>query len=135
MTPRTLAMTAPLYDYRMEVGFREPAALERVRTATASLPGVNMLLAPEQGQVLAFLARLINVRRYLEIGTYTGYSALALALALDAGAKIVTCEVDPAIAEVAKRHWQDARVPERIELPPRPAPPALRVTRAPRAPV
>src|SRR5262249_26210444 len=116
MTPRTLAMTAPLYDYRMEVGFREPAALERVRTATASLPGVNMLLAPEQGQVLAFLARLINVRRYLEIGTYTGYSALALALALDAGAKIVTCEVDPSIAEVAKRHWQDAGVAEAIEL-------------------
>ena len=72
MTPRTLGLTDPLHQYLMQVGFREHQELKLVREETAQLPGVHMLLAPEQAQLMALLARLLGVRRYLEIGTYTG---------------------------------------------------------------
>ena len=72
MTPRTLGLTDPLHQYLMQVGFREHEELKRVREETAQLPGVHMLLAPEQAQLMALLTRLLGVRRYLEIGTYTG---------------------------------------------------------------
>lgn len=116
MTPRTLALTDPLHDYLLKVGLREQPALKRVRQETAGLPGVQMLLAPEQANFMALLARLINVRHYLEIGTYTGYSALAIALALKPEGRVITCEIDAAIARTAARHWQLAGVADKIEL-------------------
>ena len=94
MTPRTLGLTDPLHQYLMQVGLREHEELKRVREETAQLPGVHMLLAPEQAQLMALLARLLGVRRYLEIGTYTGYSALAIALALEPEGRVVTSEID-----------------------------------------
>ncbi len=75
-----------------------------------------MLLAPEQAQFMALLTRLLGVRRYLEIGTYTGYSALAIALAMDPDGRVVTCEIDEAIATTAERHWRHAGVADKIEL-------------------
>jgi len=116
MTPRTLGLTDPLHDYLLRVGFREHPALKRVRTETAQLPGVHMLLAPEQAHFMALLARLLGVRRYLEIGTYTGYSALAIALALDPDSKVLTCEIDTTIAPTAQRYWRDAGVADKVEL-------------------
>jgi len=116
MTPRTLGLTDPLHQYLMQVGFREHEELKRVREETAQLPGVHMLLAPEQAQLMALLARLLGVRRYLEIGTYTGYSALAIALALEPGGSVVTCEIDQVIASTAQRHWRRAGVTDKIEL-------------------
>ena len=116
MTPRTLGLTDPLHQYLMQVGLREHEELKRVREETAQLPGVHMLLAPEQAQLMALLARLLGVRRYLEIGTYTGYSALAIALALEHGGRVVTCEIDQAIAAIAQRHWHRAGVTDKIEL-------------------
>jgi caffeoyl-CoA O-methyltransferase len=116
MTPRTLGLTDPLHQYLMQVGFREHEELKRVREETAQLPGVHMLLAPEQAQLMALLARLLGVRRYLEIGTYTGYSALAIALALEPDGRVVTCEVDEAIAATAQRHWHRAGVTDKIDL-------------------
>jgi predicted O-methyltransferase YrrM len=121
MTPRTLGLTDPLHQYLMQVGLREHEELKRVREETAQLPGVHMLLAPEQAQLMALLARLLGVRRYLEIGTYTGYSALAIALALEPGGRVVTCEIDQAIAAIAQRHWHRAGVTDKIELRPGPA--------------
>src|SRR5690242_19954731 len=116
MTPRTLALTDPPRDYLPKIPLREPPALKRVREETAGLPGVQMLLAPEQANFMALLARLINVRHYLEIGTYTGYSALAIALALKPEGRVITCEIDAAIARTAARHWQLAGVADKIEL-------------------
>ena len=116
MTPRTLGLTDPLYQYLMQVGFREPQLLKLVREQTAPLPGAHMMIAPEQAQVMALLTRLLGVRRYLEIGTYTGYSALAVALAMQPDGQVVTCEIDEAIATTAKRHWRHAGVAARIEL-------------------
>lgn len=116
MTPRTLGLTDPLHRYLMQVGFREHRELKLVREETAQLPGVHMLLAPEQAQLMALLARLLGVRRYLEIGTYKGYSALAIALALEPDGRVVTCEIDQAIAATAQRHWHRAGVADKIEL-------------------
>jgi predicted O-methyltransferase YrrM len=100
----------------MQVGFREPQSLKLVREQTAPLPGAHMMIAPEQAQIMALLTRLLGVRRYLEIGTYTGYSALAVALAMQPDGQVVTCEIDEAIATTAKRHWRHAGVADRIEL-------------------
>jgi predicted O-methyltransferase YrrM len=116
MTPRTLGLTDPLHQYLMQVGFREHRELKLVREETAQLPGVHMLLAPEQAQLMALLARLLGVRRYLEIGTYTGYSALAIALTLEPDGRVVTCEIDQPIAAIAQRHWRRAGVTDKIEL-------------------
>jgi predicted O-methyltransferase YrrM len=116
MTPRTLGLTDPLHDYLLQVGFREHPALKRVREETAELPGVHMLLAPEQAAFMALLSRLLGVQRYLEIGTYTGYSALAIALALDPDGKVLTCEIDVEIAATAQRYWHDAGVANKVEL-------------------
>jgi predicted O-methyltransferase YrrM len=116
MTPRTLGLTNPLHQYLMQVGFREPQPLKLIRELTAQLPGAEMLLAPEQAQFMMLLTRLLGVRRYLEIGTYTGYSALAIALAMEPDGRVVTCEIDEAIAATAKRHWRDALVADKIEL-------------------
>ena len=116
MTPRTLGLTDTLHQYLMQVGFREPQLLKLVREQTAPLPGAHMLLAPEQALFMALLTRLLGVRRYLEIGTYTGYSALAIALAMEPDGRVVTCEIDEAIATTAKRHWRHAGVADKIEL-------------------
>ena len=116
MTPRTLGLTDPLHQYLMKVGFREHRELKLVREETAQLPGVHMLLAPEQAQLMAFLVRLLGVRCYLEIGTYTGYSALAIALALEPDGRVVPCEIDHAIAATAQRHWSRLGVTDKIEL-------------------
>ena len=116
MTPRTLGLTDPLHHYLMQVGFREPQLLKLVREQTAPLPGAHMLLAPEQAQFMALLTRLLGIRRYLEIGTYTGYSALAIALAMEPDGRVLTCEIDEAIATTAQRHWRHAGVADRIEL-------------------
>jgi len=116
MTPRTIGLTTLLHQYLMQVGFREPEPLKLVRELTAQLPGADMLLAPEQAQFMMLLTHLLGVRRYLEIGTYTGYSALAIALAMEPDGRVVTCEIDEAIAATAKRHWRDALVADKIEL-------------------
>jgi predicted O-methyltransferase YrrM len=116
MTPLTLGLTDPIRQYIMQVGFREPRPLKLVREQTAPLPGAHMMIAPEQAQFMALLTRLLGVRRYLEIGAYTGYSALAVALAMEADGQVVTCEIDEAIARTAKRHWRHAGLADKIEL-------------------
>jgi predicted O-methyltransferase YrrM len=116
MTPRTLALTDPLQDYLQQIGFREPELLQQLRQETLRLPRASMLLAPEQGQFMAFVAGLMGVERYLEVGTFTGYSALAVALALGPSSTIVTCDIDPDMTRIAQRYWRKARVADRIEL-------------------
>jgi predicted O-methyltransferase YrrM len=100
----------------LEVGLREPDALRIVREETLKLPGAHMQIAPEQGQFMALLTRLTKSRLYLEIGTFTGYSALAVALALPPEGRVTTCEIDATYADIARRHWQRAGVAQKIDL-------------------
>jgi O-methyltransferase len=94
----------------------EHAALQALRRHTQAMPDARMQITPEQGHLLALLVRLIGARRCLEVGTFTGYSALATALALPADGRLVTCDMSEEWTAVARAHWQSAHVAERIDL-------------------
>jgi predicted O-methyltransferase YrrM len=116
MTRRTLALTDALYAYLLEVSLCEPPILARLRAETAALPEGGMQIAPEQGQFMALLVRLIGARRIIEIGTFTGYSTLVMALALPEGGRILTCDVSEAWTAIAARYWQEAGVADKVTL-------------------
>jgi predicted O-methyltransferase YrrM len=116
MPKRHIVLTEKLQDYVLDASLREPAVLRRLRQETARLPLAAMQIAPDQGQFMALLARLVGARRCLEIGTFTGYSALAVALALPEGGRLIACDVNPETTAVARRYWTEAGVADRIEL-------------------
>ncbi len=116
MSGRSIGLSPELHDYLMRVGVREPAVLEGLRTDTASHPQAQMQIAPEEGALLALLARLTGARRILEIGTFTGYSSTAMALALPPGGAVVCCDISEEFTARARQAWRDAGVDERVEL-------------------
>jgi predicted O-methyltransferase YrrM len=116
MANRTLDLTDRLYDYVLRVSVREPAILAELRAETAQLPGAGMQIGPEQGQFMALLVELIGARRTIEIGTFTGYSALAVALALPPDGKLIACDISEEYTRVARRYWAKAGVEHKIEL-------------------
>ena len=116
MPKRHIALTEKLQDYVLDMSLREPVLLRRLRQETARLPMAGMQIAPDQGQFMALLARLVGARRCLEIGTFTGYSALAVALALPPDGRVIACDVNPETTAIARRYWAEAGVAERIEL-------------------
>jgi predicted O-methyltransferase YrrM len=121
MSNRTLSVTDDIYGYLLEHSVREPEVLARLRAATAKLPQANMQIAPEQGQFMAFLARLIAARRCIEVGVFTGYSSLAVALALPPDGTIVACDVSEEWTRLARQYWREAGVEKKIELRLQPA--------------
>jgi O-methyltransferase len=106
----------PLHDYLRRVSLREPEPLRRLREATERLPEGDMGLSPESAQLLALLARLMGAKRVLEVGTFTGYSTLALALALPEDGEVVTCDVSETWTSIGRRHWEAAGVAYKIDL-------------------
>jgi O-methyltransferase len=123
---RTTPLSDALHRYLLDNSLREPPLLRRLREETAALPEANMQIAPEQGQFLQLLVRLGGLRRCLEIGTFTGYSSLALALALPADGEIIACDLSEEWTAVARRYWREAGVQERIDLRLGPAADTLR---------
>ena len=126
MSNRSISLTDSLYDYLLEVSLREPDLLRRLREETAAHPLARMQISPEQGQFMALLARLLGVRRCLEIGVFTGYSSLALALALPDDGRIVACDVNERWTAIARRYWAAAGVAHKIDLRMAPALDTLR---------
>lgn len=116
MSKRTLSLDDRLYDYLLSVSLREAPILARLREETGKLPESNMQIAPEQGQFMALLAKLISARRCLEIGTFTGYSALAVALALPPDGSLLTLDMSEKWTRIARRYWEEAGVADSIEL-------------------
>jgi predicted O-methyltransferase YrrM len=116
MSNRSIGLEPALYDYLLEASLREPPVLARLRAETAAHPKVNMQIAPEQGQFMALLARLMGATRCIEVGVFTGYSSLALALALPPDGRIVACDISEEYTAVARRYWAEAGVHDRIEL-------------------
>jgi len=108
-------------DYIASVSVRESDLMRRLREETAPLPRASMQLEPAQAQFLALLAQLIGARRTIEIGVFTGYSALAVALGLPADGKIIACDIDEGYTAVARRYWKEAGVDHMIDLRLRPA--------------
>ena len=116
MSYRPTVLTEDLHRYLLEVSSREPALLAQLREETARRGDAGMQISPEQGQFMALLIELTGATRVLEIGTFTGYSALAMALALPPEGRIVACDVEPETTAVAQRYWSEAGVAEKIDL-------------------
>ena len=116
MSERTLNLDPALYGYLLNHSVREHPALRELREATAAMPHAGMQISPEQGQFMALLVRLVNAKRTLEIGVFTGYSAMSVALALPSDGKIVACDVSEEWTAVARKHWANAGVAAKIDL-------------------
>jgi predicted O-methyltransferase YrrM len=116
MTRRTLPLTDRLYDYLLATTLREHPAQARLRAATAELPEGGMQSAPEQGQLMGLLVELAGARRVLEIGCFTGYSTLAMALALPPDGRLLTLDVNPEWVELGRQAWREAGVEAKIEV-------------------
>jgi predicted O-methyltransferase YrrM len=116
VTNKTIGLSDDLAAYVVAHGTREPDVLVRLREETASLPQHRMQVAPEQGALLAMLVELTDARRCVEVGTFTGYSSTAMALALPADGRIVCCDVSEEWTSIARRYWAEAGVADKVDL-------------------
>ena len=116
MSNRSISLTDSLYQYLLDVSLREPPLLRALREETAEMRQRSMQIAPEQGQFMALLARLVGARRCIEVGVFTGYSSLSVALALPDDGHIVACDVSEEWTSIARRYWKQAGVDRKIEL-------------------
>jgi caffeoyl-CoA O-methyltransferase len=116
MSNKSIGLSDELHNYLLDVSLRESDVMQRLRAETAEHPESEMQIAPEQAQFLRFLVRLVGVRRSLEIGVFTGYSALAVAQELPTTGTLVACDVSEEYTEVARRYWREAGVADRIDL-------------------
>ena len=116
MANKTIGISDELAAYVVEVGTREPDVLARLREETAAIPQHGMQIAPEQGAFLALLVELIGARRCIEVGTFTGYSSTAVALALPEDGQLVCCDVSEEWTALARRYWDEAGVAGKIDL-------------------
>lgn len=116
MSLRSIGLEDRLYDYLIRSSLREHPILQRLREETAALPQAHMQIAPEQGQFMAWLLRLMRARTGIEIGVFTGYSTLWAALALPEDGHIVACDISREWTSIARRYWRQAGVEDRIDL-------------------
>lgn len=116
MARRTISLTDQLYDYILAVSLRESELLERLRHETAQLPRAQMQISPEQGQFMALLIKLIGAKRALEVGVFTGYSSLCVALSLPEDGQLIACDISKEWTSTAQRYWQEAGVAHKIDL-------------------
>ena len=116
MANKTIGISDELAAYVVKFGAREPAVLARLREETAALPQHGMQVAPEEGAFLAMLVELIGARRCIEVGTFTGYSSLAVALALPEDGRLVCCDVSEEWTSLARKYWDEAGVAGKIDL-------------------
>src|SRR5690348_6950371 len=116
MSNRTITLSDDLYGYLLDTSLREAPLLKRLRDETAAHPQARMQISPEQGQFMQLLVRLMDARRCIEVGVFTGYSSLAVALALPEDGRLLACDVSEAFTAVARRYWKEAGVERKIEL-------------------
>jgi len=116
MSRRTLSLDDTLYDYLVDHSLREHPAQAALRAATRAHPHATMQISPEQGQFMALLVKLTATRSALEIGVFTGYSALTVALALPADGRLLACDISDEYTRVGRPFWEAAGVAHKIEL-------------------
>lgn len=116
MSKRTLNLTEPLYEYLLSVSLRETDVMKALREETRRLPMAMMQISPEQGQFMRLLIKLMGAQRAIEVGTFTGYSALAVASALPDDGKLICCDIDRDWTSIARRYWRKAGVDHKIDL-------------------
>jgi predicted O-methyltransferase YrrM len=116
MSARTLTMTEPLYDYLLSVNRPLPDVLARLRAETLQLPMAGMQISVEQGRFMELLTQLIQAKKVLEVGVFTGYSALVVAQALPEEGTLIACDVSEEWTSIGRRYWQEAGVAHKIDL-------------------
>ncbi len=116
MSNKTFQLSDHVHAYLLDYSVQEPEILQRLRQETAAHPQARMQIAPEQGQFLALLVHLIQATYALEIGVFTGYSSLRVALALPPTGKLIACDVSEAYTKIARRYWEAAGVADKIDL-------------------
>ena len=116
MSRTPIVVTKPVYEYLLSVGVREPEVLARLRDETARLEQANMQIGPDQGAFMRLLVELIGARRCLEVGVFTGYSSLSVALALPPDGTLTACDVSEEWTSIARRYWTEAGVADRVDL-------------------
>jgi len=116
MSNRTLQLTDPLYKYLIDHSLRESEPLRKLRTVTQQHEMARMQIAPEQGQFMALIVELIEARQIIEVGTFTGYSALAMAQALPQHGQIICCDISKEWSDIGKPFWEAAGVSSKIDL-------------------
>ena len=116
MANSTLGLENQLYDYLLSISLREPDLLQKLREETAKHPMGMMQIAPEQGQFMEMLVQLMGATKTLEIGVFTGYSSLCVALALPSNGQIIACDVSEEYTAIARRYWEAAGVANKISL-------------------
>ncbi|MCB9637716.1 MAG: class I SAM-dependent methyltransferase [Myxococcales bacterium] len=121
MSNRTLGMDDRLFSYFTKVSLRESELQRRLREETAQMPMARMQIAPEQGQFMALLVELLGAKKIVEVGTFTGYSALSMASALPEDGHLWACDVNEEWTDMGKRYWADAGISHKITLRLRPA--------------
>ncbi len=116
MTGKSTFIDPAIQEYIIEAAVREHPVLRELREETSQLPQARMEIGPDQGQIMQLLAHSIEARRYLEIGVFTGYSALAMALALPPDGYVLACDVSEEYTRVARRYWEAGGVAKKIDL-------------------
>ena len=116
MSKQTIGLDDRLYNYLLSVSLREPEILRQLRQETNNHPQAIMQISPEQGQFMALLVQLLGAKKTLEVGVFTGYSSLSVALALPPDGKIIACDVSEEYTAIARRYWQKAGVADKIDL-------------------
>jgi caffeoyl-CoA O-methyltransferase len=126
MSKGSIGLSDELNAYLISVGAREPEVLARLREETARMPQASMQIAVEQGALLAMLVKLLNARRVLEVGTFTGYGAIAIARGRADGGRLSCLELSPEFADIAQRNLLAAGVADRVDIVIGPADESLR---------
>jgi predicted O-methyltransferase YrrM len=116
MASKSYLLDNKIHDYILASSLREPDILRRLREETAALPNAIMQIPPEQGQLFALLMGVLNARKTLDIGVFTGYSSLAVALALPDDGRVVACDNNARYTAVAQRYWDEAGVRRKIDF-------------------
>jgi predicted O-methyltransferase YrrM len=116
MAAKTLELSPELYDYLLSISYQETPSMEALRAETAKLPLGHMQISPEQAQLMSFLVRLLHVRKALEIGVFTGFSALCVAEAMPPEGRLIACDTSEEWTNIAKTYWQKSQVANKIDL-------------------
>jgi len=116
MSNQSIGLSDPLYQYLLANSVREPEILTQLRSETAQHPLVNMQISPEQGQLMGLLVRLIGAKKCLEVGVFTGYSSLVVALNLPDDGRLIACDVSEEFTTIAIKYWQQAGINHKIDL-------------------
>jgi predicted O-methyltransferase YrrM len=116
MSNQSIGLSDNLYQYLIANSVREPDLLTKLRAETAQHPLVNMQISPEQGQLMGLLIQLIGAKKCLEVGVFTGYSSLVVALNLPDDGRLIACDISDEFTSIARKYWQEAGINDKISL-------------------